>query len=155
MKLNILAVGHNMPSWVNAGVNEYLKRMSRECRLQITEIPPVKRNKSTPTAKAMQQEAQAIHKRLDSQQHVIALEVLGKTLTSEQLAEQMRLWQQQGKHISFLLGGADGLSPDLSTQADERWSLSHLTLPHPLVRVLLVEQLYRAWSILNHHPYHR
>ncbi len=155
MKLRILAVGHNMPNWINAGVDEYLKRMPRDCRLELLEITPIKRNKSTPIAKAMQLEAQAIEKHLDESQHTIALEVLGQPWSTEQLAKKMSTWQQTGRHLNFIIGGADGLTPELSNQANEKWSLSNLTLPHPLVRVLLAEQLYRAWSLLNNHPYHR
>lgn len=155
MKLRLLCVGNNMPSWVNTGVNEYSKRMPHDCALEIQEISPAKRNKSMSPQKAMQIEATSIERALNKQNHIITLDVPGKPWSTEDLAKKLADWRQFGKNIDFIVGGADGLSSDILNKAHESWSLSNLTLPHPLVRVILSEQLYRAWTLLNNHPYHR
>lgn len=155
MKLKLLAVGHKMPSWVEQGFGEYAKRLPADCALELIEIQPGHRAKNTSKEKAMQQEAQAIQKHLRPQDHVVALDVLGKSWSTEQLAQQLSGWRMQGGDVALIVGGPDGLTPEVLALAKQRWSLSALTLPHPLVRVLLAEQLYRAWSILQGHPYHK
>lgn len=155
MKIRLLAVGHKMPSWVEQGMAEYAKRLPSDCALELVEIAPGHRAKNTPKEKAMQQEAQAILKALRPQDHVVALDVLGKSWSTEQLAEQLNDWRMQGGDVALIVGGPDGLTAEVLSLAKQRWSLSALTLPHPLVRVLLAEQLYRAWSILQGHPYHK
>ncbi|MFY9179603.1 MAG: 23S rRNA (pseudouridine(1915)-N(3))-methyltransferase RlmH [Venatoribacter sp.] len=155
MKLRMLAVGHKMPAWVEQGFNEYAKRLPNDCTLELVEIQPGHRAKNTSKEKAMQQEAEALRKALRPQEHVVALEVLGKAWSTEQLAENLSHWRMQGGDVALLIGGPDGMTDDLLALAKQRWSLSPLTLPHPLVRIVLAEQLYRAWSILQGHPYHK
>ena len=155
MKLTIIAVGTRMPDWVQAGYSEYAKRLPRECALELKEIPLATRSKNTDIARAIEKESESILASIPAQERVIALDVLGKPQTTQTLAEALRDWQMQGGNTSLLIGGPDGLSANCLARANQRWSLSGLTLPHPLVRIVLAEQLYRAWSLLNHHPYHR
>lgn len=155
MKLKLLAVGQKMPNWVEQGFAEYAKRLPADCAIELIEIAPGHRAKNTSKEKAMQQEAQSILKALRPQDHLVALDVLGKPWSTEQLAQQLSHWRMQGGDVALVVGGPDGLTAEVLAQAKQRWSLSPLTLPHPLVRVLLAEQLYRAWSILQGHPYHK
>lgn len=155
MKIRILAVGQKMPAWVNEGVTTYLKRFPREYRLEIQEIPAGQRGKNADLAQAMKREAEAILARIDADEHVIALEVKGQAWSTQALADQFEHWHMQGQNLVFLIGGPEGLDASCRQRANQLWSLSNLTLPHPLVRVLLAEQLYRAWSITQGHPYHR
>lgn len=154
MKLRILAVGSKMPSWVNSGYSEYQKRMPPELRLELTELALASRAKTSSPAKAIAAESAALDKAAGGDYRV-ALDVTGKSWSTEQLAEQLRHWQSLGRNVSLLIGGPDGMSEPLLAGADQRWSLSALTLPHPLVRIVLAEQLYRAWTVNNNHPYHR
>lgn len=144
-----------MPDWVLAGYGEYAKRMPRECALELREIPLSARGKNADITRAIEKESESMLAAIPAQERVIALDVLGKPQTTESLADALRSWQMQGGNTSLLIGGPDGLSADCLTRANQRWSLSGLTLPHPLVRIVLAEQLYRAWSLLNNHPYHR
>jgi len=155
MKLRLLAVGHKMPAWVEQGFAEYAKRLPADCSIELVEIPPGHRAKNTSKEKAMQQEADALRKAIRPQDHVVALEVKGHNWSTEQLAQQLEDWRMQGGDVALLVGGPDGMTAEVLALAKQRWSLSALTLPHPLVRVLLAEQLYRAWSILQGHPYHK
>ena len=155
MKLRMLAVGTRMPDWVETGCNEYVKRLPPELRIQVLEIPLGSRGKSQSNAKAIESEGQALLKALGQRDFVVALDVQGKTMSTETLAAKLSHWQMDGRDISLLVGGPDGLSADCLTRADMRWSLSDLTLPHSLVRIVLMEQLYRAWTINANHPYHR
>ncbi|MDG2017897.1 MAG: 23S rRNA (pseudouridine(1915)-N(3))-methyltransferase RlmH [Porticoccaceae bacterium] len=154
MKLKLLAVGTRMPSWVETGFEEYRKRMPAELKLDLIEIPlsPKGKGSSNPSKET---QGQALLKIIHKQDRVIALDVLGKSMSTESLATQLSNWQMNGQDICLLIGGPDGLSSDCLERADMKWSLSDLTLPHPLVRVLLMEQLYRAWTINKNHPYHR
>lgn len=160
MKARIIAVGQKMPSWVNAGFNAYHKRMGGLLDTQLVELPAAKRGKN-PSAATIDQYCQAegelilqAHKS-NNREQLICLDVQGKMLSTEKLADKLANIMQQGDDVAFVIGGADGLSADVLNQANFKWSLSALTLPHPLVRVVLIEQLYRAMSILNNHPYHR
>ncbi|MCH2041396.1 MAG: 23S rRNA (pseudouridine(1915)-N(3))-methyltransferase RlmH [Saccharospirillaceae bacterium] len=155
MKLRLLAVGTKMPAWVEQGYQEYAKRLPSDCALELVEINPGHRAKNTSKEKAMQQEAEALKKAIRPQDHVVALDVKGKPWRTEQLAENLSNWRMQGGDVALLIGGPDGMTQDVLSLAKQRWSLSNLTLPHPLVRVLMAEQLYRAWSILQGHPYHK
>lgn len=155
MKLRLLAVGQKMPSWVTQGVQEYAKRLPADCCLELVEIAPGHRAKNTPIEKAMQQEAEALRKAIRPSDHVVALAVEGHSWSTPQLAQELGQWRMQGGDVALLVGGPDGMTPDILALAKQQWSLSRLTLPHPLVRVLLAEQLYRAWSILQGHPYHK
>ncbi|WP_415176900.1 23S rRNA (pseudouridine(1915)-N(3))-methyltransferase RlmH [Porticoccus sp.] len=155
MRLRILAIGTKMPDWVEAGCNEYLKRLPPELRIEVVELPLGKRGKGADIQRAILREGEAMLKAIGERDQVIALEVQGKSWSTGDLAVNLQHWQGSGDNVSLLVGGPDGLAPACLARADSRWSLSPLTLPHPLVRVLLAEQLYRAWSINAGHPYHR
>lgn len=155
MKLQIVSVGQRMPAWVESAAETYLKRMPHECRVTIQEIPAAKRNKQSEVSRMVREEADRIQKAIRPGDHVVALDLSGQNWSTEQLAEQMRGWQGVHPQVSLLVGGPDGLDSQCVAQADQVWSLSKLTFPHPLVRVILAEQLYRAWSLINNHPYHR
>ncbi len=155
MRISIIAVGTKMPTWVNAGVEEYGKRMPRELKLQWREIPLARRGRDNDTEKLRAREGEQMLRAVPAGDQLIALDVRGKRLSTEQLAARLGDWQMSGDNYSLLIGGPDGLSAEVLQRAQQRWSLSDLTLPHPLVRILLAEQLYRAWTITVNHPYHR
>lgn len=144
-----------MPRWVEEGYQEYAKRMPRDVIVEMVELPLAVRSKNSDIAKAMDKEGEAILAAIGKGEQVIALEVLGKPWSTEQLAEQLAGWKMSGSNYCLLIGGPDGLAPHISALASIKWSLSPLTLPHPLVRILVIEQLYRACSILQNHPYHK
>lgn len=144
-----------MPDWVKIGSGEYVKRLPRDIRLEFVEIPLGNRSKSADVKKAIQSETKAILDQVSSNDWVVALEVKGKSWSTEQLAQNLQGWQLEGKNVAILIGGPDGLGDECRQRANQQWSLSPLTLPHPIVRVLLAEQLYRAWTINQNHPYHR
>ncbi|PXX97466.1 23S rRNA (pseudouridine(1915)-N(3))-methyltransferase RlmH [Halomonas sp. LBP4] len=155
MRVRLLAVGSRMPAWVTQGVEEYRKRLPRDFALEVEEITPGQRGKNADLGRAVALEAERIRARLRGDERVVALEVGGKAWSTEQLAREAEAWRLEGRDVALLVGGPDGLEPSLSAAADQRWSLSPLTLPHPLVRILLAEQLYRAWTLMVGHPYHR
>lgn len=155
MKINLIAVGKNMPDWVSTAFNEYSKRLPAQCALNLIEIPMPKRGKNIAISKAMQKESELMLAAIPQNSLVICLEVSGKAWSTENLSANLKDWLGSGYDISLLVGGPDGLHPDCIAKAKQSWSLSALTLPHPLVRVILAEQIYRAWSILQGHPYHR
>ncbi len=154
MKLRIVSVGHKMPDWVEKACAEYIKRLPRELSLEIIEIKPEKRAAGNSTQNIQQAEAKRI---LDAvgKDFLIACDERGQELTTLQLAEKLQTWQTLGRDVSLVIGGADGLDASLKQRADLLWGLSKLTLPHAFVRVLLCEQLYRAHSVIQGHPYHR
>jgi len=155
MNIHLIAVGDKMPAWVQQGYDEYAKRLPHECALKLVEITPGKRGKNADIARAMRDEGQRMLAAIPKGAHVIALEVHGRNWSTEQLASQIEDWMHSGQDVALLVGGPEGLSDQARAAARQQWSLSPLTLPHPLVRVLLAEQLYRGWSILRNHPYHR
>ena len=155
MNINLIAVGEKMPRWVQDGYQEYSKRLPAECRLNLMEIPARHRGKNADLARILRQEGQAMLAAIPKGNLVIALDVKGKPWSTEALSDQMEGWMSGGQDVALLVGGPEGLAAECLTVARNRWSLSPLTLPHPLVRVVLAEQLYRAWSILRNHPYHR
>jgi 23S rRNA (pseudouridine1915-N3)-methyltransferase len=155
MRIHLIAVGTRMPSWVTAGYSEYARRLPRECSLQLIEIPVSKRRKSLPAARAMQEEGQQMLAAIPADCLVITLDVTGRNWSTEVLAERLQDWMAEGHDVALLVGGPDGLAPDCLARADLSWSLSALTFPHALVRIIVAEQLYRAWSINAGHPYHR
>lgn len=155
MKLSVLAVGHRMPAWVAAGFDEYAKRMPREMPLQLKELKPAVRGSSADAPRWMKDEAERIRAALPRDALSVVLDEHGRSFPTRKLADYLDRWRGSGRDVAFVIGGADGLDPGLKSGADLVWSLSPLTLPHGLVRVLLAEQLYRAASILAHHPYHR
>ena len=160
MKIRILTVGNKMPKWVQTGFDEYFKRIQPMLSTEIVEIAAAKRAKNPSEANLAQyreQEGQAIlaaHATAGREQ-LWVLDVKGKMLSTENLADKLAEGMLQGNDIALVIGGADGVSPEVLAKANAKWSLSALTLPHPLVRVVLMEQLYRAMSINNNHPYHR
>lgn len=155
MKLKILSVGQKMTSWVATGYQEYAKRMPRECSLELVEIPPAKRTKQSDIPKVVDAEGKKILAAIKKTDYVVALELKGKQWSTGDLAKKLATWQGVHSVVVFVIGGADGLSKDCLNRANEQWCLSLLTFPHPLVRVVLSEQLYRGWSLMNNHPYHR
>jgi 23S rRNA (pseudouridine1915-N3)-methyltransferase len=154
LKLRIISVGHKMPTWVETACKDYIKRMPRELSIEIIEIKPEKRAAGNNTENIQELEAKRILEAVGGD-YIIACDERGFELTTLQLAEKMTTWQNLGKNISFLIGGADGLDANLKQAADFQWSLSKLTLPHAFARILLCEQLYRAHSVNQGHPYHR
>ena len=155
MRTYLVAAGKRMPAWVTAGFNEYNKRLPRELRLNLVEIAPVVRSKSTSTQKITAEEARRIRAAMPENALVIALDEHGAQFDSATLSRKIEAWSRQGQDLAFIIGGADGLDADLKQTADMLWSLSPMTLPHALTRIILVEQIYRAWTILQKHPYHR
>ncbi|MDX1506074.1 MAG: 23S rRNA (pseudouridine(1915)-N(3))-methyltransferase RlmH [Spongiibacter sp.] len=155
MRVSLLCIGGKMPAWVEDGVAEYRKRLPAEIQLDIRELPMAKRGKTTDIRRAIAQEGEALLAAVPKGDVVIALDVLGKSVSTESLAASLRQWQMEGDNISILVGGPDGLAAECLSAARQKWSLSAMTLPHPLVRVVFAEQLYRAWTILANHPYHR
>jgi 23S rRNA (pseudouridine1915-N3)-methyltransferase len=154
VKLRLVAVGAKSPGWVDAGFSDYARRMPRECALELVEIAPANR-KGWPVARMLADEGERILARVARTDHVVALDVAGKVCSTEQFAKKLDNWRMQGGDVSFLIGGADGLDSSCLARADESISLSAMTFPHQLVRVMLAEQLYRAWTVLHGHPYHR
>ena len=134
MKIQLIAVGTKMPEWVTTGFNEYQRRFPKDMPLELVEIPAGKRGKNA---------------------RIVTLDIPGKPWTTEQLAQQLEVWKLDGRDVALLIGGPEGLAPECKALAEQSWSLSPLTLPHPLVRVVVAESLYRAWSITTNHPYHR
>lgn len=155
MQLLIAAVGHKMPAWIATGFTEYAKRMPPDCRLVLKEIKPVDRSGSRSADTVMAMERERIEAVIPKGSRVVALDEHGQDLTTMQLAKNLTQWQQGGTDVTFVIGGADGLDAQFKQQADMLLRISSLTLPHGMVRVLLAEQLYRAWSITQNHPYHR
>lgn len=155
LKITIVALGNKMPGWVEQAVQEFTKRLQDGVNVSIIEIPLLRRGKSSDLARIMEKEMTIMSAAIPAGARLIALEINGETFNSEQLAEKLAQLQHINSHLCFLIGGPEGLSPTLTARSDERWSLSKLTLPHTLVRILLLETLYRAWSILHNHPYHK
>ena len=155
MQLVIAAIGHKMPAWIDTGFIEYAKRMPPDCRLVLKEIKPVDRSGSRSAETVMAMEKSRIEAAIPKGSKVVALDEHGRDLTTMQLAKNLTEWQQSGTDVTFVIGGADGLDAQFKQQADMLLRISSLTLPHGMVRVLLAEQLYRAWSITQNHPYHR
>lgn len=155
MQIHLVSVGNRMPAWVKTGYDEYAKRLPRECELILKEIPLAQRGKNCDVARMVKDEGERMNAAIPVGAHIVALEVSGKSWTTPELALALKHWLESGKNIALLVGGPDGLADSVKSRARELWSLSPLTFPHPLVRVILAEQLYRAWSILHNHPYHR
>lgn len=155
MNIHLIAIGEKMPHWIEAGFEEYAKRLQQDLVLSLHEIPAGRRGKNADLTRIMHKEGEEMLARIPEHSHCIALDVKGKAWSTEQLAQNLQQWQQQDGSVSLLIGGPEGLAPSCLQRARQLWSLSPLTFPHPLVRVILAEQLYRAWSIIHNHPYHR
>ena len=155
MHIRLLAVGDRQPSWVDDAVGIYAERFPREWKFQLDTIPTVRRSKNDKSRQAMQAEGELIAAKLSPAEQVVLLDERGKQLTSKSLAATLTDWQSDGRNLCFIIGGPDGVSDVVRQRANMMWSLSQLTLPHGMARVLLSEQLYRAWSLQTGHPYHR
>lgn len=155
MKARLIAVGERAPSWVASGYAEYQKRLSHWLPFELVEVAPGLRGKGRDAARAMADEGQRVLAALPRAAHVVSLDGRGKPYSSEQLAQRLEAWRQQGRDLAFLVGGPEGHAPEVIATANESWSLGPLTLPHMLVRLVVAEQLYRACSLLANHPYHR
>ncbi len=155
MKIILLAVGTKMPGWVQEGFNDYQKRFPSEMKLVLEEIPPVKRNGKSSEEKAKELEAKLILEALPKKAYIIALDERGKQYTSLEMGQKVGSWQSLGMDVVLIVGGPNGLTDEIRQKANEMWSLSKLTLPHPLVRVFLAETIYRGYSIYANLPYHR
>ncbi|MDE1888592.1 MAG: 23S rRNA (pseudouridine(1915)-N(3))-methyltransferase RlmH [Gammaproteobacteria bacterium] len=155
MRIHLLAAGTRQPAWINAGYGEFAKRLPPECTLRLHEIPLSTARKGHDVARAIGDEGRKMLAAVPDGVRVVALDVNGRSFSSEALARQLGRWLQGGRDLALMIGGPDGLAPDCLARAELKWSLSPLTLPHGLVRVLVAEQLYRAWTILKGHPYHR
>lgn len=156
MKLLVLAVGHRMPAWVTAGFEEYARRMPREMPLQLKELKPAQRSSAAgDVTRWLHTEAGHINAAVPAGALRVVLDEHGRTFPTRVLAEHLERWRGEGRDVAFIIGGADGLAQEIKTGAGLLWSLSPLTLPHGLARIVLAEQLYRATSMLAGHPYHR
>ncbi len=155
MRIHLLAIGTKMSGWVNQGTDEYAGRMPPQCQLLIKEIAAEKRTKNSDLQRIRQAEGEKLLAAVPDNNIVITLDVKGKPWSTEQLAQQLDKWMMSGRDVSLLVGGPEGLAPACLQRAEQSWSLSPLTFPHPLVRIVVAEQLFRAWSILTNHPYHR
>ncbi|MGD8782786.1 MAG: 23S rRNA (pseudouridine(1915)-N(3))-methyltransferase RlmH [Thioalkalispiraceae bacterium] len=155
MRIQIIAIGDRMPGWVQQAFNEYIKRIGAGLTVELVEISPEKRGKASNLDRIMEKEAARMRQTIPRGNFVIALDKEGKLWSTEQLAENVAAWQQDGRNISILIGGPEGMHSDLLREADVCVSLSAMTFPHPVVRIILAEQLYRTYSILSHHPYHK
>lgn len=155
MRFRLIAVGTKMPQWIAAGYDDYVRRLQGGTRLILTEVPAARRTGHRDVARARAQEGARLRAAVPAGAHVIAPDAGGRGFSTEQLAGRMEEWRRRGAEVAFLVGGPDGLDPALLAEADECWSLSALTHPHMLVRVIVAEQVYRALSMSQGHPYHR
>jgi len=155
MRIRLLTIGNKMPGWVTEGYQEYANRMPHECRLKLVELKLPERTKGSDIARLVAQEAELINAQLKAGERLLALDVKGRNWSTEQLADEMQHWRQDGRDIALIIGGPDGIAPELLHKAELKWSLSALTLPHPLVRIVVAEALYRAHTVISRHPYHR
>ena len=155
MHIRLIAVGDRQPGWVDSAFDEYVLRMPRQWQFRLETIATAKRQRNAAVAAAKQAEGEKILARLKPSEHVVVLDERGTQFTSKILADKLDSWQTVGEDIVFVIGGPDGVSQSVRSRANTCWSLSRLTLPHGLARVLFAEQIYRAWSLSTGHPYHR
>ncbi|PID51391.1 MAG: 23S rRNA (pseudouridine(1915)-N(3))-methyltransferase RlmH [Pasteurellales bacterium] len=154
MKIQLIAVGTKMPQWVTTAFEEYQRRFPKDIPFELIEIPAGKRGKNADIKRILDQEGQSMLN-MCGRNRIVTLDIPGKPWKTEQLAQQLESWKNDGRDVSLLIGGPEGLSQECKQRAEQSWSLSPLTLPHPLVRVIVAESLYRAWSLTVNHPYHR
>lgn len=155
MKCRLIAAGTRLPDWVNAGFQEYQKRLRTPLVLELQEIAVATRHAGENPQRAVAREGADMLARLSRDDYVVALEISAKSMSTEQLSKWLAQRLQEGRPLALLIGGPDGLSPQCRQRADQSWSLSPLTLPHALVRIVVAEQIYRAMSLHAGHPYHR
>lgn len=153
--MNIISIGEKMPPWVNQGTQSYLQRIRGNCSASLVEISAKKRSKNADISRILQHEGGAILKHISNDARLICLDRPGKAYDSLEVADKIREWQQLGQTVAFAIGGPEGLDPAVMQRADETWTLSKMTFTHHVARVMLAEQLYRAWSITQGLPYHR
>jgi 23S rRNA (pseudouridine1915-N3)-methyltransferase len=155
MRVRLIAVGSRMPKWVREAYEDYITRLGSGLKISLTEIEPGARSASRPPQKAMETEGQRLLAAVRKEDYVVALDERGSEMTTRELAAWLKARMQDGRDLDFLVGGPDGFAPEVLARSDFKWSLSRLTFPHALVRVVLAEQLYRAHGVLANHPYHR
>jgi 23S rRNA (pseudouridine1915-N3)-methyltransferase len=155
LRLTLLSVSARQPGWVDEGAAEYARRLRGRCTLEVKTLPLARRTATLPVERAIHDEGERLLAAVPPGAHVVALLEQGRPWSTKDLAAKLAGWMQRGPPVFLLIGGPDGLSADCVARANERWSLSNLTLPHGLVRIVAAEALYRAWSLLEHHPYHR
>lgn len=155
LRLSLIAASNRQPEWVDDGADDYAKRLRGRCTLEIKTVPLARRTATTPVERTIHDEGERMLAAVPQGAHVVALLETGKPWSTKELAAKLEGWMQRGAPVCFLIGGPDGLSPRCVARANERWSLSNLTLPHGLARVVAAEALYRAASVLENHPYHR
>jgi 23S rRNA (pseudouridine1915-N3)-methyltransferase len=155
MRIQIIAVGQKMPEWIDTGFADYAKRLPRQQSVELTCIPTTNRKMGLPVERLQAQEAEKIRMKLKPGSLIIALDETGRQWTTAQWAQQYQRWLQEYSQVNFIIGGPDGLDPGLRSQAQHVIALGRMTLPHGLARVVLMEQIYRAWSVVEGHPYHR
>lgn len=155
LKITVVAVGQKMPKWVNDASHELMKRLDNKIQIEWIECPLIKRTNPQQLNQILEKEYHAMLDSIPTKAHIISLDAGGKLYNSEDLADKMSFLLNSHSHWCFLIGGPEGLHPELKAKAHESWSLSKLTFPHPMVRLLLLESLYRSWCILHHHPYHK
>lgn len=155
MRIHLIAAGNRVPAWITQGYREFARRMPSECSLELVEIPLVRRGKGADLVRILRREGERMMAAIPKGAYVIALDVTGQQWSSAQLAQQLSIWQRNGRDVALLIGGPEGLHECCRERAVFSWSLTRLTLPHLLVRIIVAEQLYRGWSILSNHPYHR
>ena len=155
MVIHFITVGQKMPKWVQEGYAEYAKRLPKSCALKLVELPMAQRGKTDSIEKMKAEEGKRITAAIPKGARIIVLDEHGKQVTTKGLANKLEEWLGGGQDIALIVGGPDGLEQSLIDAAQWKWGLSNLTLPHPMVRILVAEQLYRAWSVIQNHPYHR
>lgn len=155
MKIYLIAIGTRVPGWVSQGVDEYTRRMPRHLAVELVEVPAVNRTKAADIDRTRREEGSRLLNRLPANSHIVALTEDGTSVSTRRLATELSTWMGTGCDVAFMIGGADGLSTECLDRADRCWSLSALTFPHALVRVIVAEQMFRAWTIISNHPYHR
>jgi len=155
VKINLIAIGNKMPEWVDLASNDFSKRLPAEIKFNSILLPLIKRGKNPDIPRIVRDESRKLVAAVPKGSLLVVLDVLGKSVTTMKLSSMLESWLQQGQDVSIVIGGPDGVSDELLSKASLKLSLSELTFPHPLVRIILLEQIYRAWSIINNHPYHR
>ena len=155
MQINLIAVGNRMPRWIQEGYQDYAQRMPRECRLVLKEIEAGKRSKNYDRNRLIKKEGARMLASIPVDSHVVALELTGMVWNTEELSLNLARWRAEYQHVALLIGGPEGLALECLSRANQTWSLSKLTFPHALARVIVAEQVYRAWTMLCNHPYHK
>jgi 23S rRNA (pseudouridine1915-N3)-methyltransferase len=155
VRIRLISVASRMPRWVEQGYHEYAKRLPADLPLDLVEVPLATRGKNADIVRLMRREGEQMLAATQAGERIVTLEVTGRSWSTEELASHLENWRLEARNVNLMVGGPEGLAAEVAERSEQRWSLSALTLPHPLVRILLAEQLYRAWTILNRHPYHK